>query len=225
LDFTFEPVFRYWIANADQIHAVFETGNSAKLFLTIYFQSGLMRMELSGRPDGRLIHNKASYYHYLLGRSKSSQKNKTPFELNQQDFVQLEQELVLYLIRSLAFMHLHKYALADHDLKFISRTLSFVCKTSHDANTRDYFHQYLDLVRVIEQKALALIQMEKHDYSSATEFLNKGNMLIEKLYKVADDSCTPHSRKDLLSLRQFMLNMPMLQPADKTEHLSNHAML
>ncbi len=225
MDFTFEPVFRYWIANADQIHAVFETGNSSKLHLNIYFQSGLMAMELSGRPDGRLPHNKASYYHHLLWRFKNSQKNKTPFELNQQDFVQLEQELVLYLIRSLAFMHLHKYTLADQDVKFISRALSFVCKTSRDANTRDYFQQYLDLVRVIEQKALALIQMEKHDYSSATEFLNKGNMLIEKLYKVADDSCTPHSRKDLLSLKQFMLNIPILEPANKTKHHSNHTML
>jgi len=42
---------------------------------------------------------------------------------------------------------------------------------------------------------------------------------------VADDSCTPHSRKDLLSLKQFMLNIPAVEPADKTAHHSNHAML
>ncbi len=225
MDFSFEPVFRYWIANADQIHAVFATGNSSKRLLNIYFQSGLMHMEPDGRPDGRLPHNKASYYHYLLWQFKKSRQENLPFALSQEDFVQLEQELVLFLIRSLAYMHLHKYALADTDLKFISRTLSFVCKTSTDATTRDYFHQYIDLVQVIKQKALALIQIEKHNYSSATEFLHKGNMLIAKLYKVADDSCTPCSRKDLLSLKQFMLTMPILEPADNTDIRSNHVMV
>jgi hypothetical protein len=225
VDFTFEPVFRYWIANADQIHATFETGNSPKLMLNIYFQSGLMHMDLDGRPDGRSPHNKASYYHFLIWRWKKSQKERTSFALNQDDFVQLEQELVLYLIRSLAYMHLHKYNLANNDLKFITRTLSFVCKTSEDETTRGYFHQYLDLVQVIEQKALALIQMEKRNYSSATQFLNKGNLLIEKLYKVADDSFTPNSRKDLVSLKQFMLNIPIVDPAKTTNIHSTHAVV
>jgi hypothetical protein len=225
VDFTFEPVFRYWIANADQIHAAFETGNTPKPMLNIYFQSGLMHMELEGRPDGRSPHNKASYYHYLIWRWKKSRKDNSPFGLSPQDFVQLEQELVLYLIRSLAYMHLHKYALANLDLKFISRTLTFACKASEDAATSGYFRQYLDLVQVIEQKSLALIQMEKRNYSSATQFLSKGNLMIEKLYKVADDSCTPCSRKDLLSLKQFMLNIPILNPAKTTDIRSTPAMV
>lgn len=183
-----------WPFLPDDITARVIEGDDGRRRIQLRLDLGILQMEFDGRPDGRRIHDAASWLEYHQRRQRdhdAANPDGAPYLLEPEDCVELLREGVQFYHRYVCFWHLGFYELCARDTERNLRLFAFV--REHARNDRDKlrFDQWRPFVTMMHARAVATPLIELEQWDAAERVLDAGIRGIERFleeYNQADQA-------------------------------------
>ena len=151
--------------------------------LEIILNGGTIFFQLVGRPDGCRPRGYPSFWQYIKTKSKELCAGQPISLLSEDDVIQLQQEIILYNARSLAFLKIRDYAASHRDAVHNLTTAKEIIRTFKEEHVTNAFllikpHLILSYTRGLAQMSLAL-----HHYEKAIQYAEQGLEQIRHAYQ------------------------------------------
>jgi UvrB/uvrC motif len=187
-DVTFDitSILLDWPYRPDDITVRIIEGDDGRRKIQLRLDLGILQMEFDGRPDGRRIHNTASWYDYHLARQQEHDQvnpDAAPYELEPEDCAELLREGVQYYHRYLSFWHLGLFELCARDTERNLRLFAFVREHAREERVRMEFDQWRPYVTMMHARAVATPLVQLEQWEAAVNVLDAGIRGIEAFLK------------------------------------------
>jgi hypothetical protein len=214
-----EPILRDWPYRPDEITVrVIETDEGHRK-IQLRLDLGVLQMEFDGRPDGRRIHDTASWFEYHQRRQRdhdTAHPDGAPYLLEPEDCGELLREGVQYYHRYLSFWHLERYELCARDTSRNLKLFAFVREFAAKDQDRLVFDQYRPYVTMMHTKAVATPLVELRQFEAAIQVIDAGIAGIRQFLEEYDQLDRAERCGELTHLErwreQLTSNKPALPP-------------
>jgi hypothetical protein len=186
VSFDITSILQDWPYRPDDITVRVIEGDDGRRKIQLRLDLGILQMEFDGRPDGRRIHNTASWYDYHLARQQEHDKvnpDAAPYELEPEDCAELLREGVQYYHRYLSFWHLGLFELCARDTERNLRLFAFVREHAREERVRMEFDQWRPYVTMMHARAVATPLVQLEQWEAAVNVLDAGIRGIEAFLK------------------------------------------
>jgi len=182
LKFDIGAILRFWLDAGVEMQVERFCSKEKEEKLQISLNSGMLHINLHGRPDGRRPQGFPSYYDYYLQQTRAAAKQKREYGLSWEAELQLKQEFILYFVRNLALFKLAKFHLAAQDAKHNLLLLDFGLRGSTNPLLRQSFAKPMPECQMLYHQALAMISLHDDKVAEARCYLHKGLQHIHHTY-------------------------------------------
>lgn len=182
VSFDISSILQDWPYRPDDITVRVVEGDDGQRKIQLRLDLGILQMEFDGRPDGRRIHNTASWYDYHLARQKehdAANLDAAPYDLEPEDCAELLREGVQYYHRYLSFWHLGFFELCARDTERNLRLFAFVREHAREERVRMEFDQWRPYVTMMHARAVATPLVQLEQWEAAVNVLDAGIRGIE----------------------------------------------
>jgi hypothetical protein len=186
VSFDITSILQDWPYRPDDITVRVIEGDDGRRKIQLRLDLGILQMEFDGRPDGRRIHNTASWYDYHLARQQEHDQvnpDAAPYELEPEDCAELLREGVQYYHRYLSFWHLGLFELCARDTERNLRLFAFVREHAREERVRMEFDQWRPYVTMMHARAVATPLVQLEQWEAAVNVLDAGIRGIEAFLK------------------------------------------
>jgi UvrB/uvrC motif len=195
-----------WPYRHDEVTARIIEGDDGRRKIQLRLDLGVMQMEIDGRPDGRRIHDCASWldYHKLRQREHdAANPDAAAYLLEPEDCAELLREGVQYYHRYICFWHLDCYELCARDTERNLRLFAFVREHARHDRDKLQFDQWRPYVTMMHARAVAtpLVQLEQWD--AAAGVLDAGIRGIERFLEEYNQTNKASQVGELVFLRRW----------------------
>lgn len=176
-------ILRDWPYRPDELTVRFVDGEDGRRRIQLRLDLGVLQMEVDGRPDGRRIHDVASWLDYHQQRQAqhdAAHPDGIPYLLEPEDCAELLREGVQYYHRYLSFWHLGCYELCARDTERNLRLFAFVRDHARDDRDKLQFDQWRPYVTMMHARAVATPLVELEQWDAALNVVDAGIRGIEK---------------------------------------------
>jgi hypothetical protein len=183
VSFDISPILNDWPYLPDDITVRVIEGDDGRRKIQLRLDLGVLQMEFDGRPDGRRIHDTASWFEYHQRRQRdhdAANPDGASYVLEPEDCAELLREGVQYYHRYVCFWHLGYYELCARDTERNLRLFAFV--RGHARHDRDKlrFDQWRPYVTMMHARAVATPLVELEQWDAAERVLDAGIRGIER---------------------------------------------
>ena len=140
---------------------------------------GIMKLEMTGRPDGTRPEGFETYYDFLLSQSAA---NADEFELDDDQCNEIDREFVQFYHRRICWLRLQPYRKAVADADHTLALMDFCKDFSPDDQWTVTHEQYRPFVMFHRTQALALAELEEKHAEAAVEAINDGLERIREVF-------------------------------------------
>ena len=183
MSFDIDPILHDWPYRPDEITVRVIEGADGRRKIQLRLDLGVLQMEFDGRPDGRRIHDAASWFEYHQRRQRdhdAANPDGAPYLLEPEDCAELLREGVQYYHRYICFWHLGHYELCARDTERNLRLFAFVREHARDDRDKLRFDQWRPYVTMMHARAVATPLVELEQWDAAAGVLDAGIRGIER---------------------------------------------
>ncbi len=168
--------------------------------LQVRQELGVLQMETDGRPDGDRPHGFRTYLDYLrhcaADRAARPGKAGPPWQMSDDQYPEVDREIVQYYQRRLAWLALHRYDRMLADAEHSVALLDFVRRHCDDAEYIASHERFRGLILFHKAQARAAMALERHKPDEAVDAVREGVASIQQhhgdwLREHEDDDETP----------------------------------
>ena len=206
MSFDLENILRDWPYRHDEVTVRIIEGDDGRKKIQLRLDLGVIQMEFDGRPDGRRIHDCASWLDYHKQRQHehdAANPDSVPYLLEPEDCAELLREGVQYYHRYISFWHLGCYELCARDTERNLRLFAFVREHAREDQDKLQFDQWRPYVTMMHARAVAtpLVQLEQWD--AAAGVLDAGIRRIERFLEEYNQTSKASRVGELVFLRRW----------------------
>ncbi len=194
-------------------------GTDGKEKLQLRIDLGLIQMETSGRPDGEEPHHCESLLEYYQGKAKRAEKKGQPYQLNADDVGELQQEGIQYYHRYISFFQLNDYVSVIRDTQRNLDMFSFVTRYAEREEFAASVEQFTPYVLMMNTRARASIELEREDFATAVEKIEKGLERIRSFYDENENADGAANSAELSFLAEWLEEVRARQPLTKLQKM------
>jgi len=173
-----------WPHEPGQIRVRKIIGNDGKEKIQLRIDLGLIQMETTGRPDGQKPHGFESLLEWYRDRSEQAEARGESFSLGPEECGELQQEGVQYYHRYISLFQLGDYAGVVRDTQRNLDLFTFVSKFADREELGMSFEQFRPYVIMMNTRAKASVELERHDFAAAIRQIERGR---DKILEVMQD--------------------------------------
>ena len=206
MSFDIDPILSDWAYRPDEITVRVIDSEAGQRKIQLRLDLGVLQMEFDGRPDGRRIHDCASWFEYHQKRQKdhdAANPDGAPYQLEPEDCAELLREGVQYYHRYICFWHLGFYELCARDTERNLRLFAFVRGHARDERDKLRFDQWRPYVTMMHARAVATPLVELEQWDAAAGVLDAGIRGIEQFLEEYDQSNQASQVGELNFLRRW----------------------
>ncbi|MCC6239076.1 MAG: UvrB/UvrC motif-containing protein [Phycisphaerales bacterium] len=218
------PLIKGWDYEPGTINVRKVTGIDGRPKLQMRLDLGVLQMEMTGRPDGRMPHGCESLleHHEQQLRSYGQQNgNDLGFFLTPEHCRALREEAAMYYHRYLSLFVLEDFAGVARDTERNLRVMNLCAKFGEQEHDRTILEQYRPYIIMMNARAKASIALQHKKLREALVIVSGAMCDIREFFH-------RHNRRGLLRLSNEMrilhqLAMKICQklPHDSVERLKN----
>ena len=201
-----EPILHDWPYRPDEITVRVIEGAGGHRKIQLRLDLGVLQMEFDGRPDGRRIHDTASWFEFHQRRQRehdAANPDGAPYGLEPEDCGELLREGVQYYHRYICFWHLEYYELCARDTERNLRLFAFVRDHARDDRDKLRFDQWRPYVTMMHARAVATPLVELEQWDAAAGVLDAGIRGIEQFLEEYNQASQANQVGELTFLRRW----------------------
>jgi len=206
-----------WPHEPGQIRVRKVMGNDGKEKLQLRIDLGLIQMELTGRPDGLRPHGRESLLQWHSERAIEAEAKGAAFHLSTEECGELQQEGIQYYHRYISLFQLGDYPAVIRDTQRNLDLLSFTSRYAPQEEMVWSFEQFRPYVMMMNTRARASIELERHDYGAAITLIEEGRDRIRETLEARPDA--PAQSPEVDFLNQWLEELHSKRPLSKLEAL------
>lgn len=206
VSFDIDPILKDWSYRPDEITVRVIEGEDGQRKIQLRLDLGVLQMEFDGRPDGRRIHDTASWFEYHQRRQRehdAANPDGAPYRLEPEDCGELLREGVQYYHRYICFWHLGHYELCARDTERNLRLFAFVREHASDDRDKLRFDQWRPYVTMMHARAVATPLVELEQWDAAAGVLDAGIRGIESFLEEYNQASQASQVGELTFLRRW----------------------
>lgn len=187
MSFDIAPILRYWefISNDMRVSRERVSGNE---FLKLVYGAGQITMEIDGRPDGSRPLNMKSYWDMIEKKIKQMKEEGKRYVINDSDFNNLLQEIVLYHARSIAFIKIGDYQKSAKDVKRNIQLIETIFNHIDDPGIKERLKRLKPYFSMAYNKSLVKMSDQKGNGDEALRYARNGKKSLKKKYNLVGKS-------------------------------------
>ncbi len=155
-------------------------GSDGRDVLQMRVDMGLLQLEVEGRPDGSRPYGFDTYLDYLLSRVLHEGDD---FELDDEQYVEVDREFVQFYHRRICWLKLQHYQEAVRDADHTLSLMDFCGKHATDESWVVSHEQYRPFVLFHRIQAAALAELGESGPEVAVQEINQGLERIRRLFE------------------------------------------
>ncbi|MCC7473972.1 MAG: UvrB/UvrC motif-containing protein [Pirellulales bacterium] len=201
-----DPILNDWSYRPDEITVRVIEGNDGRRKIQLRLDLGVLQMEFDGRPDGRRIHDQASWFDFHRRRQaehEAANPDGAPYRLEPEDCAELLREGVQFYHRYICFWHLGHYELCARDTERNLRLFAFVREHARDDRDKLRFDQWRPYVTMMHARAVATPLVELEQWDAAANVVDAGIRGIEQFLEDYNQVAQASQVGELSFLRQW----------------------
>jgi hypothetical protein len=158
-------------------------GERGREILQVRTPMGIEQYELDGRPDGERPHGVESALEFQLARLEDARQGgqEAEFDLSASDCSELFHEGTLYYFRYLRLFQLRDWGRTARDTARNLRVFDFVHRYARREEDQLYLEKWRPYILRIHATAMAMIELEKRSYDTASNIVNEAIEQIDLL--------------------------------------------
>ncbi|MEI6351603.1 MAG: UvrB/UvrC motif-containing protein [Verrucomicrobiota bacterium] len=204
-----------WPHEPGQIRVRKIVGNDGSEKLQLRIDLGLIQMETLGRPDGQRPHGCESLLQWHMERAEDAEARGKKFVLTPEDCGELQQEGIQYYHRYISFFQLCDYPAVIRDTQRNLDLFNFVTKHSDHEEIAWSFAQFYAYVTMMNTRAKASIELDRHDFAAAIRQIERGrDRILETLQERSDSNA---SCPEVEFLEEWLEELRNRRPLSKLE--------
>jgi len=209
-----------WPHEPGQVRVRKIAGNDGKEKIQLRIDLGLIQMEVSGRPDGQRPHGSESLLEWHMERAGEATGRGDSFALTAEECGELQQEGIQYYHRYISLFQLGDYPGVIRDTQRNLDLLAFVTQYAEREELAESFDQFRAYVMMMNTRAKASLELERHDYAAAIRQVERGRDKIAGLLQERPDSPSAGEvRFQVQFLEQWLEELRAKRPLSKLETL------
>lgn len=212
-------LLRDWPHEPGQLKVRKIVGNDGREKLQLRIDLGLIQMETTGRPDGKLPHDCESLFEYHQMRLRRAEKKSETYVLGPEEVSDLQQEGIQYYHRYISFFQLGEYDAVIRDTERNLEMFEFVAKNAESEELSDAVVQFTPYVLMMYTRARASIELERDDYPAGIREVEAGSERIRHFYEVNENTEALESSPELGFLHEWLDEIRSRQPLSKLEKM------
>jgi UvrB/uvrC motif len=213
-----------WPYDANEVRARWIQAEDGKRKLQLRLDLGIFQMEAEGRPDGTRPRGRESLLEFYTRAEERAPGQVLPKKLGLDACSELQQEVMQYYYRIMAFHALSEQpgVLADslHNLDLID----LVSEYAEDDEVAWQFMQLYPYMRLMHARALSEVCIQRKEYSKASVAVKEALKEMEGFFtenyepENEDGSSVPPS-PELASMRELLVQVERRRPRSQAETL------
>ena len=206
-----------WPHEPGQIRVRKILGNDGKEKLQLRIDLGLIQMEMTGRPDGVRPHGCESLLEWHKERAGEAETRGDEYSLNPEECCELQQEGIQYYHRYISLFQLGDFAEVIRDTQRNLELFSFVAGHAEREELAWPFTQFRAYVIMMNTRACASLELERHDFAAAIRQIERGRDKIVEAHQDRPDNAGPIPEAEFLE--EWLEELKNRRPLTKLETL------
>jgi hypothetical protein len=193
-------ILNEWQFHPDDVLVRIIPGDDGLGKIQLRVDLGILQMELNGRPDGLQPEGFESWLDYFEHQQQAHDEthpDATPFQLSEEDCLQLWREAVQYYHRYLSFWHLELFELCARDTARNLRLFSFVRAHARDERHKLQFDQWRPYALMMYTRAMATPLIQQRLFDEGLRVIEAG---IEAIREFLDEYDQIHRAEECVEL-------------------------
>lgn len=203
-----------WPHEPGQIRVRKILGNDGKEKIQLRIDLGLIQLEIAGRPDGLRPHGCDSL---LQWHEERAETEGVSYTLTPEECSELQHESIQYYHRYIALFQLGDFAGVIRDTQRNLTLLDFVAAHIEKEEVAWSFEQFRPYVLMMNTRAKASIELERHDFKAAVRQIERGRDKIAEATQERPDGGA--ECPEIQFLDQWLEELRNKEPLSKLEML------
>jgi hypothetical protein len=213
-----------WPYDPDEVRARWIQADDGTRKLQLRLDLGVFQMEPDGRPDGTLPRGAISLRDFYIDAEQRAPKNELPHKLGLDACSELQQEVMQYYYRIMAFYALGDYAGVVRDSEHNLDLIDIVSEYAVDDEVAWQFMQLYPYMRMMSARSRAELCMIGKQFSEADAVVKEALSDLESFfadnYEPENEDGTPvPPPPELASMRELLAQVDRRRPRSKAETL------
>jgi hypothetical protein len=192
----FDHLLANWPFTMGQVLVRQSEGADGRDVLQVRVDLGILKLELTGRPDGEKPERFESYYDYLVSLAFEEGDG---FELAEKQCHEVDREFYQFYHRRICWLTLKKYPEAVTDAQHTLKLMDFSSAYSPDPDWTLLHEQYRPFVMFHKIQALALIELDKTSPETGVSAIDQGLADLAEVFEKHD--ATEHFEEDVFVIK------------------------
>ncbi len=211
-------LIRDWAYDPHRVLARWIERDSGLPALQLRMELGLFQMELSGRPDGQLVHGVPTLLQHYLTMEKALPAGDPALHLDEKACAALQQEAMQFYYRYIAFFALREFDGAIRDTGHNLKIIEYVLRHAPEELQRTFLPLY-PYVRMMNARARADKATAARHFDAALDVLESSRAEIEEFCAEHDLPAQPVAMPALATLRELAEHIRRQRPRSPAERL------
>lgn len=199
-----EPILYYWLQSANSMRVRRIRMVEGRQRLQINLENAVFyRLLWSGRPDGMSARGFSSYLQLYREEERVLRQRGAHKELSAQEQRHLEEELLSYFPRALAFLKLGEYQACAQDLHHCMELVRFSCRFGKGSLAAESALAMMPTLHMTYYFALCAMSLEAGQSRRARHYLDRGVQRIAADYLHISQRSAGGPSEEALRLSSF----------------------
>jgi len=212
-----------WPHEPGQIRVRKIIGNDGREKIQLRIDLGLIQMETTGRPDGVKPHGCDSLLQWQTERAEDFKTQGKKFTLTADECGELQQEGIQYYHRYISLFQLGDYPAVIKDTQRNLDLFNFVSEHAEREELAWSFDQFRAYVMMMNTRAKASVELDRHDYAAAIRQIERGRDKISEAAQERSDASGPCPEVEFLE--EWLEELRTKRPLSKLEVLQHEMAL
>jgi hypothetical protein len=214
------PILDGWEYRLGEISARKIMGVDGLVKIQLRLDTGLLQMELHGRPDGKRPYGGASLLDYYQTLAQEHQREeRAAFALTHEDCKALQMESTQYYHRRITFFQLKDYEGAKQDAVHNLQIMDLVKTYASDPQYAQDFEQFRAFVTAHRIRAESLVYLREEKTEEALRCIQEGIEEIEAFIKTSEAPGVMDGAKEIEALKSWAAEIDENRPVSEEERL------
>lgn len=213
-----------WPYDPDEVRARWIQAADGARKVQLRMDLGVFQMEIEGRPDGKRPRGDVSLGDYYVEKERRAPNHLLPEKFDTEACSELQQELMQYYYRIMAFHALGDYEGVVRDSEHNLDLIDLVAEYAVDDEVAWQFMQLYPYMRMMLSRARAELEMAVERFPEAVEVVREGIKDLESFfaenYEPANEDGSPAPPPpELETLRDLLAVVEKRRPRSAAETL------
>jgi hypothetical protein len=211
-------LIRDWAYDPQRVTARWVERDAGLPAIQLRMELGIFQMELSGRPDGQLMHGSPTLLQHYLSMEKALPSNDPALRLDEKACAALQQEAMQFYYRYIAYFALREFDGAIRDTGHNLKIIRYVLQHAPDELQRAFL-PFFPYVRMMNARARAEKATAARHFDEALAKLEAGRAEIEAFCAEHELPAQPVAAPALATLRELAEQVQRQRPRSPAERL------